>query len=271
MATFTTRLGLRKPDPTPGGDTWSTATDLNANWDKIDAAMPPIVCTSSTRPSTGLFLGMTIFETDTLALLVLDQISPARWRNPKTNITNIISSFAEVTHPVFNQIVHNQPDGMLYRYNGSAFKTFLPGGFMFAPVKRNNTDAVTGDVILETGTNAASKPYLTTNWYRAVWGFNHSSSVVGPPNGTARIRLSALNGAVSTGSTAIAEGNVLNQTATNPRVHLETIFDVPSEGVYTLGCSATSGGAPTLTIQPSQGSGNTGRARIFYVQDMGPK
>lgn len=272
MATFTTRLGLRKPDPTPvTGDDWSTADDLNANWDKIDAAMPPLVCTSSTRPSTGLFLGMLIFETDTLAIMVLDQVTPPRWRNPKTNITNVISSFAEITSPVFNQIVHFQPDGLLYRYNGADFRTFLPGGYMFAPVRRNTADGVTGDVILEQGTNSVNKPYLTTHWYRAVWGFNSSANATGPPNGTARIRLSAVGAAVSTSSTAVGEANVLNQQATNPRTHLECIFDVPSNGVYTVGCSLTSGGAPVLTAIASGGSGNSGNKRIFYVQDAGPK
>lgn len=64
MATTTTRLALRKPNPAPGGDNVSVANDLNANWDKLDSAVSFTVCTNATRPATP-FQGQAIFETDT--------------------------------------------------------------------------------------------------------------------------------------------------------------------------------------------------------------
>ena len=65
MATTTTRLSLRKPDPTPvTGDFVDAGADLNANWDKVDGAMPFFPCTSGTRPGSP-FTGMQIHETDT--------------------------------------------------------------------------------------------------------------------------------------------------------------------------------------------------------------
>lgn len=40
-------------------------TEVNANFDKIDDLAPATVCTSGTRPVTSLFVGRTIYETDT--------------------------------------------------------------------------------------------------------------------------------------------------------------------------------------------------------------
>lgn len=65
MATSTTRLALRKPNPAVGGDNISVANDLNLNWDKVDAAVGYFVCTSGTRPTTAAWQGMHIYETDT--------------------------------------------------------------------------------------------------------------------------------------------------------------------------------------------------------------
>ena len=162
MATNTTRLGLRKP---AGPDLVQVTLDIDASMDTIDTAIDRI-CTSSTRPSTPFvgmrayetdttgyivcvstgpsvwkyterictsvtrpttaFIGMQIFETDTLRALVCDGLGPVRWRNISTSLINVISSFAEITSPWFNQIVHYQPDGYLYKYNGSSFAKYTP-------------------------------------------------------------------------------------------------------------------------------------------------
>lgn len=65
MATSTTRLGLRKPDPDPTtGDDVDVSLDISASMDKIDAAVGCTVCTSGTRPGSP-WQGQLIFETDT--------------------------------------------------------------------------------------------------------------------------------------------------------------------------------------------------------------
>lgn len=65
MATTTTRLGLRKPDPDPlTGDYVSAGDDLNDNWDNLDGKIPFTVCTSGTRPGAP-YDGQPIRETDT--------------------------------------------------------------------------------------------------------------------------------------------------------------------------------------------------------------
>lgn len=67
MATTTTKLGLRKPDPDPStGDFISVTTDINQSMDKIDAAMSTFICTSGTRPTgADRWDGREIYETDT--------------------------------------------------------------------------------------------------------------------------------------------------------------------------------------------------------------
>jgi hypothetical protein len=70
MATTTTRLVLRKPDPTPGtGDLVNASLDLNANWDKVDAAVGAVACTSGARPASP-FNGQFARETDTGNLIL---------------------------------------------------------------------------------------------------------------------------------------------------------------------------------------------------------
>jgi len=67
MATSTTKLGLRKPDPDPTtGDFIDVVTDVNDSMDKLDAAVGTFICTSGTRPVGSLrWDGRDIFETDT--------------------------------------------------------------------------------------------------------------------------------------------------------------------------------------------------------------
>lgn len=67
MATQTTRLLLRKPDPDPAtGDFINPGADLNQNWDKVDAAIGVTICTSGTRPTgADRWDGREIYETDT--------------------------------------------------------------------------------------------------------------------------------------------------------------------------------------------------------------
>lgn len=64
MATATTRLALRKPDPDPvTGDYVNVDDDLNDNMDKIDSAIGLTICTSGTRPASP-WDGQMIYETD---------------------------------------------------------------------------------------------------------------------------------------------------------------------------------------------------------------
>jgi hypothetical protein len=65
----TTRLGLVKPDPNPTTGDFVDVTVINANSDKIDAAVGATVCTSGTRPASP-YDGQVIRETDTRRMYI---------------------------------------------------------------------------------------------------------------------------------------------------------------------------------------------------------
>lgn len=71
---LTPRLGLYKADP---DDYANVDTDINDNYDILDSAMPPTVCTSGSRPSTP-YQGQLIYESDTNRLLI--RTATNKWR-----------------------------------------------------------------------------------------------------------------------------------------------------------------------------------------------
>lgn len=73
MATTTTRMGLRKPGTS---DTVNVTTDLDNNFDLLDAGASTTQATTTTRPSTP-FQGQAVFETDTGLLVVSNGTLPA--------------------------------------------------------------------------------------------------------------------------------------------------------------------------------------------------
>lgn len=98
MATSTTRLGLTKP---AGSDVVDVAV-LNANADKIDAAVGIVVCTSTTRP-TSPFTGQQIYETDTKQL---QTYTGSAWQ-PTVNTTAFATIAQAAVAPVASTVVAN--------------------------------------------------------------------------------------------------------------------------------------------------------------------
>lgn len=73
MSSTTSRMGLYKP---VGAEFVNVTTDLNNNWDKIDANLGFASCTSTTRPST-VWAGLCIYETNTARTYVSNGTAPA--------------------------------------------------------------------------------------------------------------------------------------------------------------------------------------------------
>lgn len=67
--TFTTRLALTKPDGDPTTGDFVNVATLNANYDKVDAAVGAVACTSGARPAAP-FNGQFARETDTKSLIM---------------------------------------------------------------------------------------------------------------------------------------------------------------------------------------------------------
>jgi hypothetical protein len=140
-----------------------------------------------------------------------------------------------------------------------------------APVKRNNADAVTSgtDLLFETWTGTLK----TNHWYEVQFScqYNTSLAINTTPNGNINIRMKA-GGSVTVSDTRIATGTPPNINNSSPRFTIGHTFDVPSDGAYTLGVTANSGGGTnTLNIIASGGTDNTGISRVFWVKDLGEK
>lgn len=116
MATSTTRLGLRKPD---GTDKPNRVTDLNDNWDKVDLAVGATAVTSGTRPTTNLFTGKRIYETDTKNRLI-NPATPATttsWVDEGIVGTNAGGS--AISNPFENMLSTQETDEWLVRYRAA--------------------------------------------------------------------------------------------------------------------------------------------------------
>jgi hypothetical protein len=118
MSTTTSKLGLLRPD---GTDPISRATQLNGNWNIVDAAMGVTECTSVTRPGSP-YPGQVIRETDTLRAMV---------RNPANNAwvnlsgVPIVNNTTDITVPSNGQVVFSFTGFGLYVYK-STVSTWMP-------------------------------------------------------------------------------------------------------------------------------------------------
>lgn len=117
MATTTTRLGLRKP---AGSDTVSVTTDLDNNFDTLDAAVSTTYATTNTRPSVP-FQGQAVYESDSGLLVVSNGSVPASgsWSYPKAVVNRVTQTTRPAT--VANGATILETDsGALVVSNGSA-------------------------------------------------------------------------------------------------------------------------------------------------------
>lgn len=143
MATFTTKLALRKPNPTPvTGDLVDAAADLNTNWDKVDAAVGMVICTSTTRPSTP-FVSQPAYETDTDASIICISIGPPVWRY--TSIPRVSSLSARNALTVYAGLRAFRFDiGVEQYYNGSVWLS--TGVSEFKAFASSDLTLTTGDL-----------------------------------------------------------------------------------------------------------------------------
>lgn len=96
MATSTPKLALYKADPSEYVD---VDTDINDNYDKIDANLPNFVCTSGTRPGAP-FVGMVIYETNTGVTRLWDGTI---WR---TQGVTVCTSVTRPSNPVVGDMIY---------------------------------------------------------------------------------------------------------------------------------------------------------------------
>ena len=129
MGSYTTRLGLYKP-ATDGSEDVNVSTDLDDNWDRLEAKVGAIACTSGTRPGTP-YNGQFIRETDTGDMRVWDGAAwtlvlfannttnwPGAFSSERAGATNTIVS-GKVTGDTQSRVLV-QADGKILIGSGSA-------------------------------------------------------------------------------------------------------------------------------------------------------
>ncbi|MFD8496209.1 hypothetical protein [Amycolatopsis sp. NPDC059657] len=132
----------------------------------------------------------------------------------------------------------------------------LPRG-VIAEVKRSTTDIVNGEVILERITASLS----VGRKYKITWSTNVFADGLGPPNGTANIRL-ATGSSVTTTSPSIKSADILKENTTAQVFEVMSTFTVGANGAYSLGTSPTANGNPSMTFPGGGG-------RVFLLEDIG--
>lgn len=155
--TFTSKLGLRQYDATLNYD----VSKFSADNLKIDNAFGTVICTSTTRPSTGLFNGMQLWETDTQRFVV--RVSGA-WV-PVPNVVTIANAAARtaIVTPYDGMVIYRQDMDWLETYDGAFWR--VPNGVQTSALA-NITNPVTGQYAV-----------LTTDWVEYRWDGSSWASV----------------------------------------------------------------------------------------------
>lgn len=121
---LTTRLGLEKPDPTDAYD----IQVINDNMDILDLTGGVILCTSTTRPSTNLFYGMQIYETDTSLSYVWRQGTPDFWYQVTSpGVITFCTSTTRPASPRTGLQIYETDTGQTYAWNGTIWLRVTPG------------------------------------------------------------------------------------------------------------------------------------------------
>lgn len=121
---LTTRLGLEKPDPTDAYD----IQVQNSNMDKLDLTGGVILCTSTTRPSTNLFYGMQIYETDTSLSYVWRQGTPDFWYQVTSpGVITFCTSTTRPASPRNGLQIFETDTGQTLAWNGTAWVRITAG------------------------------------------------------------------------------------------------------------------------------------------------
>lgn len=114
--TFTPKVGARQYDPTLFYD----VNKISADNLLFDNAIGTVICTSTTRPSTGLFNGMTLWETDTRRLVVR---SGGAWVVVPSLITVADGTARDaITTKYDGQMVYRQDRDWSEVYDGGAWR-----------------------------------------------------------------------------------------------------------------------------------------------------
>lgn len=116
MADTLTSKGITLLDPLLNYD----VNKFNANFQKTSDMLGAVVCTSTTRPSTGLYDGMTLWETDTRRFTV--RAGGAWVTAPGRTIVADVAARNAIATTFDGQMVYRQDKKWHERYDGTAWR-----------------------------------------------------------------------------------------------------------------------------------------------------
>jgi hypothetical protein len=257
MGTFTSRLALFKPDPTPvTGDLVDALVDLNQNWDKIDAAGTiAAVCTSTTRPSTPV-VGTMAYETDTKADIICTSTGPAVWRYLSIpQVTSITTTFAGANAPIVDQLALQTSDHKMYRWTGTIWMPQQNG--RIASTSLLSGTGVTTSELLQPETISA--PVILNRHYNLRHSRNEAFSG-SANNRTNKFRVSS--GTLTVSSTQIESNFVNGLTGGYNTFQCEVDWVATFTGTATFGLSSI--------VNTAAGLVDNVRARLLTLTDVTP-
>lgn len=116
MADTTTSKGITILDP----DLYYDVNKINANFQKLSDGLGAIVCTSTTRPSTNLYDGMTLWETDTRRFVV--RVSATWVPVPQRSIVADFAARAAIVTPYDGMMIYRQDCDWHEAFDGAAWR-----------------------------------------------------------------------------------------------------------------------------------------------------
>lgn len=116
MADTLTSKGFTILDPLLNYD----VNKFNANFQKTNDLLGTVICTSTTRPSTGLYDGMTLWETDTRRFVV--RVSAAWVVVPGRAIIADVAARTAITTPYDGMLIWRQDRDWHEVYDGAAWR-----------------------------------------------------------------------------------------------------------------------------------------------------
>ena len=234
MSTISSRLGLILPTAADQAN----ITDINTNMLKLDTIAGLITCTSTTRPSTNLYVGMQIYETDTGRYAYLSQITPATWSDVAITLTS--TQLNSIVASVLSQV----GSGMTVFAGQSTLATSYYG-----------TDPAG---VQATATNYAS--FTTTKPNQTVTLTVTATEIITAASSNILGERASVLSTTVAGSTVASSGFTLTSTI-NPAVGVMAVLPLISTGTFVV----ASAGTYNITTTVSKSNNSTGNSSALHT------
>lgn len=231
MADTTTPKGLTILDPSLNYD----VNKFNANFNLINNLLGTIICTSVTRPSSNLWEGMTLWETDTKSVVI--RVSGAWVRVPQlVGVANVTARNALAAYD--GMMVYRQDMDWWETYDGAAWRVqglaFVSSSINLALV----TNPYSGQLAITTDTDTLWTYDGATSAWVQVGGNRAPRGILGTPvQGTGNVPF-------TTTATLIDAITFSHTQGRYEEFRFTSRFSLSANGVAVMQFRIVSGGGP---------------------------